>query len=83
MSQPQRSDEARSQIDLSGLNCPLPVLKTKAALARMDAGSLLEVIVTHPDSVKEFQSLCSTPDLELEGFSEQEGRYVYLIRKRK
>ncbi|MCB1760924.1 MAG: sulfurtransferase TusA family protein [Gammaproteobacteria bacterium] len=68
-------------VDLSGLNCPLPVLKTKAALAREPAGTLLEVIVTHPDSVREFEVLCSADNIELEEFFEESGRYIYRIRK--
>jgi tRNA 2-thiouridine synthesizing protein A len=68
-------------VDLSGLNCPLPVLKTKAALAREPVGTLLEVIVTHPDSVREFAILCKADNLELEKFTEQDGRFIYRIRK--
>ncbi len=83
MNQPLKFEETPQQIDLSGLNCPLPVLKTKAALARMEAGGLLEVIVTHPDSVREFNVLCGGQDLALEQFSEQDGRFIYLIRKLK
>ena len=81
MNQPQPAVAPPHRIDLSGLNCPLPVLKTKAALARIQPGELLEVIVTHPDSVREFEVLCSAPELTLEAFSERDGSYVYLIKK--
>jgi len=81
MNQPAETTESTVVVDLSGLNCPLPVLKTKAALAREPAGILLEVIVTHPDSVREFEVLCKADSLELESFAQQDGRYIYRIRK--
>jgi tRNA 2-thiouridine synthesizing protein A len=81
MNQVAEALESAVVLDLSGLNCPLPVLKTKAALAREPAGTLLEVIVTHPDSVREFEVLCSADNIEMESFSEESGRYVYRIRK--
>ena len=68
-------------LDVSGLNCPLPVLKSKAALATMEAGQVLRVISTHPDSVKEFASLCRGPQFELSGSAQEEGRFVYWVRK--
>jgi len=69
------------QLDLSGLNCPLPVLKTKAALARMQPGDELQVRVTHPDSVREFEVLCRGNDLELVDFRQSDSGYLYVIRK--
>lgn len=74
-------ESATIQLDLSGLNCPLPVLKTKAALARMQPGDELQVLVTHPDSVREFEVLCRGNDLELVDFRQSDSSYRYLIRK--
>ncbi len=68
-------------LDLSGLSCPLPVLKTKAALARLHPGDILEVIATHPDSVREFRALCRDPGLELLSFREMDGTFRYVIKK--
>lgn len=68
-------------LDLSGLNCPLPVLKTKAALARMSAGDELQVLVTHPDSVREFEVLCRGKDVDLVEFHQSDDGYHYLLRK--
>ncbi len=73
--------EEDKTLDVSGLNCPLPVMKSKAALATMQAGQVLKVISTHPDSVKEFASLCRGPQFELADALEQEGRYSYWVRK--
>ncbi|MCP3869852.1 MAG: sulfurtransferase TusA family protein [Gammaproteobacteria bacterium] len=82
MNQTAESETTR-EIDLSGLNCPLPVLKTKAALARLGKGERLRVIATHPDSVREFEMLCKSPDLEMESFEESGEQYVYRIIKLK
>ncbi len=81
MNQVTQSDTALHQLDVSGLGCPLPALKTKAALARVAAGELLEVIGTNPDSVVEIKSLCRMPGIELESITEEQGKYIYLIRK--
>ena len=78
--QPQ-AESTTLQLDLSGLNCPLPVLKTKAALARMHPGEELQVRVTHPDSVREFEVLCRAGNLELVDFRQTDDAYLYLIRK--
>ncbi|WP_428607886.1 sulfurtransferase TusA family protein [Sedimenticola sp.] len=69
------------QLDVSGLICPLPVLKTKAALSRMAIGEVLKVIVTHPDSRKEFPVLCKLPEFDLLASSEEDGRFLYWIKK--
>ena len=76
-----RSIQEDKTLDVSGLNCPLPVLKSKAALATMEAGQVLKVISTHPDSVKEFASLCRGPQFELYDSVQEEGRFVYWVRK--
>ncbi|MBP9742964.1 MAG: sulfurtransferase TusA family protein [Burkholderiales bacterium] len=46
------------QLDLSGFDCPLPVLKTKKFLATIDAGVQLEVITTDPASLFDLQDFC-------------------------
>jgi tRNA 2-thiouridine synthesizing protein A len=73
-----RSDQ---QLDVSGFICPLPVLKTKAALSRMAVGEVLKVIVTHPDSRKEFPVLCRLPEFELLSSAEEDGHFLYWIKK--
>ena len=46
------------ELDASGLNCPLPILRAKKALAGMEAGKVLHIIATDPGSVKDFRGLC-------------------------
>ena len=46
------------QLDLSGLNCPLPILRAKKALATMTSGQVLAVIATDPGAPKDFEAFC-------------------------
>ena len=50
---------ADETLDASGLNCPLPILKTKKALSKMGAGQVLEVISTDAGSVKDIEAFCN------------------------
>lgn len=45
-------------LDLSGLNCPLPILRAKKGLADMASGTLLEVIATDPGAPRDFEAFC-------------------------
>ena len=45
-------------LDAAGLNCPLPILKTKKILNTMSAGQSLEVIATDPNSLDDFRAFC-------------------------
>lgn len=45
-------------LDLTGLNCPLPVLKTKKFLANINAGDVVKIITTDPASLIDFQEFC-------------------------
>ncbi|MES9938188.1 MAG: sulfurtransferase TusA family protein [Sedimenticola sp.] len=68
-------------LDVTGLSCPLPVLKSKAQLPRMERGQVLKVLATHPDSQKEFPSLCRLPGLELVASSAEDGIYTFWVQK--
>ena len=46
-------------LDASGLNCPMPILKTKKAISKMDSGKILEVISTDAGSVKDIEAFCN------------------------
>jgi tRNA 2-thiouridine synthesizing protein A len=69
------------ELDLSGLNCPLPILRTKKALALAAPGTVLKVIGTDPGSVKEFRVFARQGGFELLSCSEAADHFVYLIRK--
>jgi len=68
-------------LDAKGLNCPLPILKTKKALKSLEGGNTLEVISTDPGSAADFAAFCRTTGNELLEQTEADGIYTYLIRK--
>ena len=53
-----KNEEGTQELDLSGLNCPLPVLKTKKKLSSMDAGERLFVVCTDQGSFDDFKYFC-------------------------
>lgn len=57
--------DVHKQIDTRGLNCPLPILKAKKALADMASGELLQVLATDPGSVRDFQAFSRQTGHEL------------------
>ncbi|MGH1432110.1 MAG: sulfurtransferase TusA family protein [Neptuniibacter sp.] len=68
-------------LDASGLNCPLPLLKAKQALNKMQVGAVLKVIATDSGSIRDFKAYAEQSDHELlQSFTDQEP-YVYLIRR--
>lgn len=69
------------EIDLSGLNCPLPILRTKAAFATMQKGQVLKVTYSHSDSVRELKIFVQQTGYEVLDERHEEGKYVFLVRK--
>ncbi|MBI4184280.1 MAG: sulfurtransferase TusA family protein [Proteobacteria bacterium] len=68
-------------LDVTGLICPLPVLKAKKALKGLAPGATLAVLATDPASVKDFKAFCETTGNRLESCSEEDGVYRFRIRK--
>lgn len=68
-------------LDAKGLNCPLPILKSKKALKDVASGETLEVLSTDPGSVADFQAFCRTTGNELVEHDEEGGVYRFVIRK--
>lgn len=73
---------ADETLDASGLNCPLPILKTKKALAKMGAGQVLEVISTDAGSVKDIEAFCNQTGNKLISNAEDAGKYLFTIEKK-
>ena len=69
------------KFDATGLNCPLPILRSKKMLTDLAVGDVLYVISTDPDSVKDFDSFCKQTGNELLESSEADGKYHYYIKK--
>jgi len=71
---------ADQTLDASGLNCPLPILRTKKALKDMTTGQILEVTATDPGSVKDMESFCNQTGHELVSSNEEGGKYTFEIK---
>ena len=69
------------ELDLTGLNCPLPILRTKKALALAEPGTVIKVIGTDPGSPREFHMFARQGSAELISVTEDDDYYVYLLRK--
>ncbi len=70
------------EIDTRGLNCPLPILKAKKALADMDSGQVLKVVSTDSGSVRDFQAFAKQTSNELVGQETAGDEYIHLLRRR-
>jgi len=68
------------ELDARGLNCPLPILRAKKALADMQAAQVLRIQSTDPGSVKDFQAFCKQTGHTLLEQTEAEKVYTFLIR---
>ena len=70
------------EIDTRGLNCPLPILKAKKALADMQAGQLLKVVATDAGSVRDFQAFARQTGNELIEQQTLGQEFVHILRRR-
>jgi tRNA 2-thiouridine synthesizing protein A len=70
------------EIDTRGLNCPLPILKAKKALAGLQSGDTLRVVSTDPGSVRDFQAFARQTGNELVEQSNAGDDFVHVLRRR-
>jgi len=70
-----------SELDASGLNCPLPILRAKKALAAMESGKVLHIIATDPGAIKDFEAFSKQTGNELMESREEGGKFYFLIKK--
>jgi tRNA 2-thiouridine synthesizing protein A len=70
------------ELDAKGLNCPLPILRTKKALAEMSSGQVLKVIATDPGSVKDMQAFAKQTGNELVSSAEAGGEFTFFMKKK-
>ncbi len=70
------------EIDTRGLNCPLPILKAKKALAEMHTGQTLKVVATDPGSVRDFQAFAKQTGNELIDQQTLNEEFVHVLRRR-
>jgi tRNA 2-thiouridine synthesizing protein A len=70
------------ELDTRGLNCPLPILKAKKALADMQSGEVLKVVSTDPGSMRDFQAFARQTGNELVEQNASNDEFVHLLRRR-
>lgn len=70
------------ELDARGLNCPLPILRTKKALNDMISGNVLKVLATDPASVKDFQAFARQTGNALIEHSEADGVFRFYLQRK-
>jgi tRNA 2-thiouridine synthesizing protein A len=70
------------ELDVRQLACPLPILRAKKSLSAMGAGQVLKVVATDKGAPRDFADFCSKTGNELLSSTEQDGEFVFLIRRR-
>ena len=70
------------ELDVRGLNCPLPILRTKKALVDLTSGQVLKIIATDPGAVIDFQVFAEQTGNELLSSSETAGEFTFYMKKR-
>ena len=76
------SEAVDMELDTSGLNCPLPILKTKKALNTLHSGQRIRVIATDPAASLDFAAFCAQTGHHLLSECKDEARIIFLIRKK-
>ena len=69
-------------LDARGLNCPLPILRTKKALAEMSAGQVLRILATDPGSVKDFEAFAKQTGNSLLEHGEANNEFTFYMQKK-
>jgi len=69
-------------LDVRGLNCPLPILRAKKALAEIGSGQVLRVLATDPGSVKDFQAFAKQTGNQLISHSEEDKVFTFFMKKK-
>ncbi len=70
------------ELDARGLNCPLPILRTKKSLAELGSGQVLKVMATDPGSVKDMQAFAKQTGNELLSTAEAGGEFMFFLKKK-
>jgi tRNA 2-thiouridine synthesizing protein A len=74
--------EAVRQLDVKGLQCPMPIVKTAKAMRELASGDVLQVVATDPGSVKDFAAWSKATGNELLESSAIDGVFRFVLRKR-
>ena len=74
--------EIDKELDARGLNCPLPILRTKKALTDMTSGQVLKIVATDPGAVKDFQAFAKQTGHVLIQHDEADSVHTFLMRRK-
>ena len=74
--------EFDKDLDARGLNCPLPILKAKKALAELASGQVLRIVATDPGSVRDFQAFAKQTGNALLSHVQQGTEFTFLMRRK-
>ncbi|MEO7496820.1 MAG: sulfurtransferase TusA family protein [Massilia sp.] len=74
--------EFQKDLDARGLNCPLPILKAKKALAEMETGEVLRIVATDTGSVRDFQAFAKQTGNALLSHTQNGREFVFLMRRK-
>jgi len=80
--EPRTSAGFDKELDARGLNCPLPILRTKKALTDMGPGQVLRIVATDPGSVKDFQAFSRQTGNRLLASETVNSEFVFLLQKK-
>lgn len=69
------------ELDARGLNCPLPILRTKKAISELNSGEVLKIVATDPGAVKDFEAFAKQTGNELLSHSEAGGEFTFFMKK--
>lgn len=72
---------ADMELDARGLNCPLPILRTRKSIQSLSSGQVLKIIATDPGSVKDLEVFCKQTGHQLLDSRQSNGEYHFSIRK--
>jgi tRNA 2-thiouridine synthesizing protein A len=70
------------ELDTKGLNCPLPILRAKKALAELSSGQVLKIVATDPGSVRDFQAFAKQTGNELLAQETEEKLFIHFLKRR-
>jgi tRNA 2-thiouridine synthesizing protein A len=70
------------ELDARGLNCPLPILRAKKALAELSSGQVLKILSTDPGSVKDFAAFAKQTGNELLSTAEAGNEFTFFLKKK-
>jgi tRNA 2-thiouridine synthesizing protein A len=71
-----------TSLDLKGLSCPIPIVKTAKAMRELAPGQMIEVLATDPGSVPDFRAWSKSTGNPLVESGEEAGVYRFVLRKK-